>query len=452
MDRVKGKVAIVTGGASGIGKAAAILLAAEGAGIAVTDISDESGREVVDEIKRENGSAAYWHMNVADEKLAHSPQPALVTAAAMMHFCALDYQGAKQLFSRALSMDADDYQARLMLYLIDWLANDQAQSLHRQILLDLDWRSSDEFKGYLARVLEKSIEEKTALQSWYNFSEKSWLNYIVGLLHSKRGDWAGAEKLMHEAILTADTSTWEYFLARAQLEQYQKRRRDTFKTEAQWNRFNAELKDFEKLVEEAKTAKLERREKLVALYTKIADGNTDLKEKRNVMEQTFAVIPDNRNILAALAYYSAADDDWPKSLGYIQEFLQTRVRQNARSMSIGLLEACVLKYQGKDEETQKILQNYGHRIRTPWFLDIHDYLMGKQTKKSLKEKAGETPEKLVTAYTVMGLWDEGSGKPENALKHYKEALESLLDDWLEYDLAKDRIIKLKESASAKKKS
>ena len=313
-------------------------------------------------------------MNVADEKLARNPQPVLVTAAAMLHFCALDYQGAKQLFSQALSMDADDYQAILMLYLIDWLANEQADSNHRKILLDLDWRSSAEFKGYLARVLENMIEEKTALQSWYNFSEKSWLYYIVGLLHAKRGDLAGAEKLMQEAILTADTNGWEYFLARAQLEQYQKRRRDTFKTEAQWNQFSAELKKFEKSVEEVKTGKTERRDKLILLYAKIADATADLKEKRTALEQTYAALPDNRNLLAALAYYSAADDDWPKSLDYIQEFLQTRVRKNARSMSMGLFEACVLNYQGKDEESRKILEDYGRRIRTPWFLDINDYL------------------------------------------------------------------------------
>ena len=416
-------------------------------------VLDFSVEEAMNKI-REKALEGRWAeaMKVADEKLARSPQPALVTAAAMMHFCALDYVGAKQLFSQALSMDADDYLARLMLYLIDWLVEDQTKSQNRRILLDLDWRSAAEFQGYLARVLEKMIEEETALQSWYNFSEKSWLNFIVGLLQSRRGDWIGAEKLMRKAILTADTSAWEYYLARAQLEQFQKRRRNTLKTETQWNRFNAELKDFEKLVDEAKTAKLERREKLVALYTKIADGNTDLKEKRNVMEQTYAVIPDNRNILAALAYYSAADEDWPKSLEYIQEFLQTRVRQNARSMSIGLLEACVLNYQGRDEAAQKILENYGSRIRTPWFLDIHDYLMGKQTEKSLKEMAGEASEKLLTAFTFMGFWDEGCGKPENALKHYKEALESFLDDWLEYDFAKDRIKKLKKSAIAAKKS
>lgn len=43
MDRVKGKVAIVTGGALRIGRSACHLLAKEGAAVAVTDILDEEG-------------------------------------------------------------------------------------------------------------------------------------------------------------------------------------------------------------------------------------------------------------------------------------------------------------------------------------------------------------------------------------------------------------------------
>lgn len=68
MDRVKGKVAIVTGGASGIGEAAAKILAREGADIAIVDISVENGRKVVNEIKADGGVAAFWQMNVADER------------------------------------------------------------------------------------------------------------------------------------------------------------------------------------------------------------------------------------------------------------------------------------------------------------------------------------------------------------------------------------------------
>lgn len=68
MDRVKGKVAIVTGSGSGIGEATAKLLAAEGAKVAVIDIDDENGRRVAAEIKTAGGAADFWHMNIGNEK------------------------------------------------------------------------------------------------------------------------------------------------------------------------------------------------------------------------------------------------------------------------------------------------------------------------------------------------------------------------------------------------
>lgn len=67
MKRVEDKVAIVTGGSSGIGKASCQVLAREGAKVAVTDIDDEKGQKVADEIEKSGGTATYWNLDTTDE-------------------------------------------------------------------------------------------------------------------------------------------------------------------------------------------------------------------------------------------------------------------------------------------------------------------------------------------------------------------------------------------------
>ncbi|MGZ3315479.1 MAG: glucose 1-dehydrogenase [Caulobacteraceae bacterium] len=65
--RVDGKVALVTGGASGIGRGCAERLAAEGAFAVVTDVQDAKGAETVAAIKAAGGKAEYIHHDVTDE-------------------------------------------------------------------------------------------------------------------------------------------------------------------------------------------------------------------------------------------------------------------------------------------------------------------------------------------------------------------------------------------------
>jgi NAD(P)-dependent dehydrogenase (short-subunit alcohol dehydrogenase family) len=65
--RVMGKVALVTGGASGIGRGAAEKLAAEGASVVITDIQDHLGEEVVAGINKAGGKAEYLRHDVTDE-------------------------------------------------------------------------------------------------------------------------------------------------------------------------------------------------------------------------------------------------------------------------------------------------------------------------------------------------------------------------------------------------
>jgi len=67
MDRVKGKVIIITGAASGLGRGAASLLAREGAKVILTDINEVKGNEAAEEIRRDGGEAAFMKLNVSSE-------------------------------------------------------------------------------------------------------------------------------------------------------------------------------------------------------------------------------------------------------------------------------------------------------------------------------------------------------------------------------------------------
>jgi NAD(P)-dependent dehydrogenase (short-subunit alcohol dehydrogenase family) len=85
MGRVQDKVAIITGGSTGLGKATAELLATEGAKVVIADIQDQIGQAVADEIKGAGGISAYFHMDVTSED-----QVKQVMAAVYSQFGSLD--------------------------------------------------------------------------------------------------------------------------------------------------------------------------------------------------------------------------------------------------------------------------------------------------------------------------------------------------------------------------
>ena len=67
MDRLRNKVAVVTGGAVGLGRATVLRLCEEGASVAVLDVLDQPGRRFVAELVARGLRARYWHCAVASE-------------------------------------------------------------------------------------------------------------------------------------------------------------------------------------------------------------------------------------------------------------------------------------------------------------------------------------------------------------------------------------------------
>ncbi|HSO55447.1 MAG TPA: SDR family NAD(P)-dependent oxidoreductase, partial [Actinomycetes bacterium] len=91
--RLEGKVAVITGAASGIGRASARRFAAEGARVCVVDLSDGAGEEVADEV-----GGVYLHADVTDEG----------EVAAMYERAAARWGGIDVLFNNAGIAPPDD--------------------------------------------------------------------------------------------------------------------------------------------------------------------------------------------------------------------------------------------------------------------------------------------------------------------------------------------------------
>lgn len=65
MGRLDGKVAVVTGGANGIGRACCERFVEEGAVVVVADVSDDAGKDTVAALERLGGRATYVHTDGA---------------------------------------------------------------------------------------------------------------------------------------------------------------------------------------------------------------------------------------------------------------------------------------------------------------------------------------------------------------------------------------------------
>lgn len=81
---IKDKVALVTGGASGLGRATVEALVARGAKVAIFDLNDELGKRLVTEL---GGQAIYCRVNVVNEQEVRAGIQELMQRFGALHFC-----------------------------------------------------------------------------------------------------------------------------------------------------------------------------------------------------------------------------------------------------------------------------------------------------------------------------------------------------------------------------
>ena len=98
MGRLEGKVALITGAASGMGKIAASLFAREGAAVVVADVADDAGNETAREIESAGGRAHYVRADVSSASEAE----------AMIDQATAHFGGLHVLYNNAGIFPADD--------------------------------------------------------------------------------------------------------------------------------------------------------------------------------------------------------------------------------------------------------------------------------------------------------------------------------------------------------
>ncbi len=115
VDRLRGKVCVVTGAGNGIGRACALRFAEEGAAVVVADLLDDAGEAVTAEIVAAGGRATYAHLDAAsaadNERVAETAAltygtvDVLVTAAGISHagYRSGDVQADAEMYLRHLA-------------------------------------------------------------------------------------------------------------------------------------------------------------------------------------------------------------------------------------------------------------------------------------------------------------------------------------------------------------
>jgi 3-oxoacyl-[acyl-carrier protein] reductase len=101
---VEGLTALVTGAASGMGRATARVFAAEGANVAVTDTENEQAQRVADEIVANGGTARSWALDVTSRDNIRA-----VVEAVAAHFGGLDIVINNAGISVRVALDDDNY-------------------------------------------------------------------------------------------------------------------------------------------------------------------------------------------------------------------------------------------------------------------------------------------------------------------------------------------------------
>jgi S1-C subfamily serine protease len=387
-------------------------------------------------------------VEMAEKALQESSEPVLFMLTGILNLCLGDSAAADRRLRQTLSMDPDNNQAAFFLYLLNDHVDHQPASPYLRQLLTLDWRSPDEFLGYLTRLKAGRIDRSEALDSgWDTRAEHAWIELVIGNQEWQRGELSAAETRFKRAVRLADIDEWSFLLSRGFLDQVQTQRLADIRKPAKRRAYEELVAALKAELDAHYEAEQEMGLEMRALIQKLTTEAGDVSAQRRILEEIRAKDGQNGDVLAGLAFYSAMDEDWEPALTYSRDFLSRAGRESASRLSIGLLEAEILLWMGRTEEMRVSLKAFHERTRDPWYRSLSAYFLETAPTggpdDALALTVGKNPENLVTAHSALGFWSESQAQKEVAKRHYKEALGSYLDNWLEYELARERLKRLR---------
>ncbi|MBU2623636.1 MAG: trypsin-like peptidase domain-containing protein, partial [Proteobacteria bacterium] len=408
----------------------------------VLDLTVDEKLKNIREIARERRWADAQALT--DKAVKLNPDPTLIMAAGILHYCAGDTQGSKNYLRQAVSIDRENNTAKFLLYWINRSAGKAGEDSYRRELLEFDWRSPGEFSGYLVRVAEGQIEANKALAGGYSDAEKSWLHYVVGLTRQKQNDLPASEELFKKALLSSELDDWVYFLALSGLQQVQKDRLKLFGNRRAEAGYQAAVVRFQQELHERYRHKTNQLFQIIAIVTSLDQKEISLEEKRRMLTKLLEYNYNRGETLVKLAFSFAMDNMWDSALESARAFLAMAGRENMNRLSIQLLIPEIYYNMGRKDEALSNLERLLPTLDDAWFRFICEALLSRKSEPSLLSETGGRPENLLTAHAAMGFWAEGSGDKEKALRHYKEVLGSYMDERIEFDFGIARIQRLKK--------
>jgi len=408
----------------------------------VLDLTVDEKLKNIREIARERRWADA--QTLADKEVKLNPDPTMIMAAGILHYCAGDTQGSKNYLRQAVSIDRENNTAKFLLYWINRSAGKTGEDSYRRELLGMDWRSPGEFSGYLVRVAEGQIEANKALAGGYSDAEKSWLHYVVGLTRQKQNDLLSSEELFKKALLSSELDDWVYFLALSGLQQVQKDRLKLIGNRRAEAGYQAAVVRFQQELRERYRHKTNQLFQLITIVTSIDQKEISLEKKRSMLIKLLEYNYNRGETLSRLAFTFAMDNMWDSALESARSFLAIAGRENMNRLSIQLLIPEIYYNMGRKDEALSNLERLLPTLDDEWFRSICEALLSRKSESSLLGETGGHPENLLTAHAAMGFWAEGSGDREKALRHYKEVLGSYMDERIEFDFAIARIQRLKK--------